>query len=105
MSFGSYNGVNERETVYKGTNKDYLPEAKPRSIDHFSSKAKPSKGKSHCPRAQPRHLLARIHCRALINPSYNFLYIIRRVINRFLLGAKNHLHTQHVINISNPIKS
>ena len=40
----SYKGVIKRETVYKGTNKDYLPEAKPSANDHFTCKAKPSKG-------------------------------------------------------------
>ena len=29
---GSYKGVIKREAVYKGTNKDYLPEAKPTSV-------------------------------------------------------------------------
>ena len=46
---GSYKGAVKRETVYKGANKDYLPEAKPRANDHFTCKAKQSKGKKHCP--------------------------------------------------------
>ena len=69
--FGSYKGVIKREAVYKCTNKDYLPEAEPRVNDHFTCEAKPSKGK------------ARINCRALNKPPYNFLY----VINRNLLDA------------------
>ena len=72
-------GLLRERMFYKGTNKDYLPETKP------------SKGKIHCPRAQrvqTRHLLARINCRALNKPPYNFLYIIRRTINRFLFDAK-----------------
>ena len=48
---GSYNWDIKREAVYKCTNKDYLPEAKPRDNDHFTCEAKPSKGKMHCPRA------------------------------------------------------
>ena len=36
----TYKGVIKRETVYKGTNKDYLPEAKPRANDHFTCEAK-----------------------------------------------------------------
>ena len=44
----SYKGVIKREAVYKCTNKDYLPEAEPRANDHFTCKAKPSKGKMHC---------------------------------------------------------
>ena len=48
---GSYKGVIKREAGYKGTNKDYLPKAKPRGNDHFTWEAKPSKGKMHCPRA------------------------------------------------------
>ena len=36
---GSYKGVIKSSAVYKGTNKDYSPDAKP------------SKGKMHCPRA------------------------------------------------------
>ena len=50
--YGSYKGVIKREAVYKCTNKDYLPEAKPRANDHFTCKAKPSKGKIHCPRSR-----------------------------------------------------
>ena len=49
--FGSYKGVIKREAVYKCTNTDYLPEAKPRANDHFTCEAKPSKGKMHYPRA------------------------------------------------------
>ena len=45
MNNGGYKGVIKREAVYKCTNKDYLPEAKPRANDHFICKAKPSKGK------------------------------------------------------------
>ena len=50
-NFGSYNGVIKREAVYKCTNKDYLPEAKPRANDHFTCEAEPSNRKVHCPRA------------------------------------------------------
>ena len=49
--FGSYKGVIKREAVYMCTNKDYLPESKPRANDHFTCEAMPSKGKMHCPRA------------------------------------------------------
>ena len=49
--FGSYKGVIKSKAVYKGTNKDYFPEAKPRVNDHFTCEAKPSKGKMHCPQA------------------------------------------------------
>ena len=80
MYNGSYKGVIKREAVYKCTNKDYLPEAELRANDHFTCEAKPSKGKMH--------LLARIICRALNKPPYNFLYIIRRAINRNLLDAE-----------------
>ena len=45
---GSYKGVIKREAVYKCTNKDYLPEAKPRANDHFTCEAKPSKCNMHC---------------------------------------------------------
>ena len=48
---GSYKGVIKREAVYKGTNKDYLSEAKPRASDHFTCEGKPSIGKRHFPRA------------------------------------------------------
>ena len=48
---GSYKGVIKREAVYKCTNKDYFPEAKPRVNDHFTCEAKPSKGKMYCQRA------------------------------------------------------
>ena len=51
FTIGSYKGVIKREAVYKCTNKDYLPEAEPRANDHFTCKAKPSKGKMLCPRA------------------------------------------------------
>ena len=30
--YGSYQGVIKREAVYKGTNKDYLPKAKPSKL-------------------------------------------------------------------------
>ena len=43
--------IHKREAVHKCTNKDYLPEAKPRANDNFTCKAKPSKGKMRCPRA------------------------------------------------------
>ena len=45
MYHGSYKGVIKREAVYKCTNKDYLPEAKPRANTHFTCEAKPSKDK------------------------------------------------------------
>ena len=60
--------------------------------DPFTCEAKPSKGKMHCPQdqqVQARHLLVRINCRSLNKPPYNFLYNIRRTINRNLLDAKN----------------
>ena len=44
---GSYNGVIKREALYKGTNKDDLPEAKP------------SKGKMLCPRARAQLFVKR----------------------------------------------
>ena len=90
--FGSYKGVIKSKAVYKGTNKDYLAEAKPRANNHFTCEVKPSKVKMPCPRAQrvqARHLLARINCRAVNKPPYSFLYIIRRAINIFLLDAKD----------------
>ena len=38
-SNGIYKGVIKREAVYKCTNKDYLPKAKPRANDHFTCEA------------------------------------------------------------------
>ena len=49
--FGSYKGVIKSKAVYKGTNKDYLAEAKPRANNHFTCEVMPSKGKMDCPRA------------------------------------------------------
>ena len=40
---------------------------------------------------QARPLLARINCRALNKPPYNFLYNIRWALNRDLLDAKNYV--------------
>ena len=48
---GSYKWVIMREAVYKCTNKDSLPEAKPWANNHFTCEAKPSKGKMLCPQA------------------------------------------------------
>ena len=98
-TFNNYNKImvgirgllRERQFI-RALIKIICPKGKPRANDHFTCEAKPSKGKMHCPRAQrvkARHLLARINCRALDKPPYNFLNIIRRAINRFLLDAKN----------------
>ena len=35
---GSYKGFIKGEAVYKGINKDYLPEAKPRANDHYQKR-------------------------------------------------------------------
>ena len=42
LCIGSYKGVINTEAVYKRTNKDYLPEAKPRANEHFTCEAKRS---------------------------------------------------------------
>ena len=49
FGYGSYKEFIRRVAVCNCTNKDYLPEAKPRANDHFTCEAKPSKGKMHWP--------------------------------------------------------
>ena len=90
--YGSYMGMIMSEVLYQAPKKDHLCEAEPNINDYFACKAKPSKGKIDCPRAQrvqASFFSGLIKCRDHNKPPYMNLYFIRVKISFFTICIIN----------------